>query len=152
VVSVAVVKALRAPLEPSFVRAVVGAAAEVPEVARRIEPDAEVTVRITGDRELRRLNRTFLGVDAATDVLAFPGDGPYLGDIALSWPAVVRQAASFGHPIEAEVAVLSVHGLLHLLGWDHASAAEERAMWDLTWRCLAAAGVGGVDRGRLAQR
>jgi probable rRNA maturation factor len=153
---VAVVKAVRAPVAPSFVRSVVVAAASVPEVAARADEvgsEVELTVRVTGDRELRRLNRAFLGVDAVTDVLAFPGgSGGYLGDIAVSWPAVGRQAASFGHSVEAELAVLCVHGLLHLLGWDHTSAAEERAMWDLTWRCLEAARVLGVARGRLAER
>ncbi len=99
---IAVVKAVRAPLAPARVRAVIQAAAAVPEVAARL-PDAdwELTVRISGDRELRRLNRRFLGEDHATDVLSFPtGDrepGAYLGDVVISWPAVTRQAGEFGH-------------------------------------------------------
>jgi probable rRNA maturation factor len=103
-----------------------------------------MTVRLTGDRELRRLNRDFLGEDHATDVVSFPsgdiGDG-YLGDLALSWPAVVRQAAQFGHPMEVEAALLCVHGLLHLLGWDHATAREELAMAALTLDSLARSGL-----------
>ena len=148
-----VVKAVRAPVASRFVRSVVVAAAGVVEVSAVGSDSSELTVRITGDRELRRLNRSFLGVDAVTDVLAFPaGSSGYLGDIAVSWPAVVRQAASFGHPPASELAVLVVHGFLHLLGWDHATAREERAMWAMTWRCLAAAGVRDVARGRLVQR
>ena len=115
---------------------------------------AGLTVRVTGDRELRRLNREYLGVDEATDVLSFPagdsapgarGGGPdedrYLGDLALSWPAVMRQAAAYGHGEEVEAALLVVHGFLHLLGWDHVTAAEEKEMTELTLRCLAESGI-----------
>ena len=79
-----VFKAVRAPLQPAYARAVLVGACSVPEVAARLAGrggEGEVCVRLTGDRELRRLNRSFLGEDHATDVLSFPsGDlGPYLG-------------------------------------------------------------------------
>ena len=149
---VEVVKAVRAPVAPAFLRAVLEAALEEPKVAAKVATAAkpagagaaELTVRITGDRELRRLNREFLGEDHATDVLSFPsGDvaGGYLGDLALSWPAVGRQAEAFGHPPDVEAALLSVHGLLHLLGWDHATPPEEREMTRLTLACLARSGL-----------
>ena len=144
---VAVVKAVRAPLAPAYLRGVLTAAIEEPGVAAavaRAGAAPEMTVRVTGDRELRRLNREFLGEDHATDVLSFPsGDlaGGYLGDLALSWPAVGRQAEQFGHPPETEAALLAVHGLLHLLGWDHATPAEEREMTRLTLACLARSGL-----------
>jgi probable rRNA maturation factor len=144
---VAVVKAVQAAVAPAFLRAVLRAAAEEPEVAARLPAppaEAELTLRITGDRELRRLNREFLDEDHATDVLSFPSGSPesgYLGDLALSWPAVTRQAVAFGHPPAVEAALLAVHGLLHLLGWDHATAAEERAMTALTMACLERSGL-----------
>ena len=152
--NVTVTRAVRAPLRTPWLRAVLVSAAAVPEVAARLPAEASLTVRVTGDRELRRLNREFLGEDAVTDVLSFPaGEGAaepgYLGDLAVSWPAVLRQAAEFGHPVEVEAALLCVHGLLHLLGWDHAGAAEEREMWRLTRVALAAAGVAEVAAGRL---
>jgi len=137
------VKAVRAPVAPAYLRAVLGSALEEPAVAAAAAPAGaapEMTVRVTGDRELRRLNREFLGEDHATDVLSFPsGDlaGGYLGDLALSWPAVTRQAVAFGHAPEVEAALLAVHGLLHLLGWDHATPPEEREMTRLTLACLA---------------
>ena len=140
---VAVVKAVRAPLAPAFLRGVLTAAIQESEVAAAAAPagaSPELTVRVTGDRELRRLNREFLGEDHPTDVLSFPsGDvaSGYLGDLALSWPAVGRQAEAFGHPPEVEAALLAVHGLLHLLGWDHASPTDEREMTRLTLACLA---------------
>lgn len=140
-----VVRAVRCPVRVAYLRAVLGAAWGVVGGAAA----GEVSVRITGDRELRRLNRSFLGIDEVTDVLSFPaGPGPYLGDLAVSWPAVRRQAAEHGHPEESELALLLVHGLLHLLGRDHASAPEERAMWAETRACLRAAGVA-IAPGRL---
>jgi probable rRNA maturation factor len=149
---VTVRKAVRAPVAPGFLRAVLRSAVAVPAVAAGLAPagDApELTLRVTGDRELRRLNRSFLGEDHATDVLSFPSGElahGYLGDLAISWPAVVRQAAAFGHDADAETALLAVHGLLHLLGWDHATPVEEREMTALTLACLEASGV------RLAPR
>jgi probable rRNA maturation factor len=138
-------KAVPAPVAPGFMRGVVAAALEEPAVSRRLYGGAlEVTVRVTGDRELLRLNRNFLGQSYPTDVLSFPSgerDSGYLGDIALSWPAVVRQAGEHGHSEDVEAALLVVHGLLHLLGWDHASPREERRMSRLTLACLGRAGI-----------
>lgn len=139
---VEVVKAVRSSVGAAFVRRVLVAAAAVVRV------DGAVTVRITGDRELRRLNRQFMGDDHATDVLSFPAGDGYLGDLAISWPAVERQALEHGHPVESELALLCVHGLLHLAGWDHASARDETEMWRVTRECLAAAGVS-LAAGRL---
>jgi probable rRNA maturation factor len=117
-------------------------AARLPEGSEGSEGAVEVAVRLTGDRELRRLNRSFLGHDEVTDVLAFPsGEAPHLGDIALSVPTATRQAASFGHGVEAEVALLCVHGFLHLLGWDHSSPGEAAEMNRLTVAALDGVGV-----------
>ena len=146
-------KAVPAPISARFIRTALAGAAGLPEVRARLPAGAELALRITGDRELRRLNRDFLGVDATTDVLSFGagagGPEPYLGDLALSWPAVRRQAAEFGHPEAVEAALLLDHGLLHLLGWDHATPAQEREMWRLMAAALVAAGVVGVAPGRL---
>jgi probable rRNA maturation factor len=148
---VRVVKAIPAPLTPAFLREVLTRAAEEPPLASRLgEEERELTVRVTGDRELRRLNKAFLGLDETTDVLSFPsGDRGYLGDLALSWPAVVRQAETFGHPPAVEAALLIVHGLLHLLGWDHADRSQAQEMDQLTQACLVRAGLPPVA-GRLA--
>jgi rRNA maturation RNase YbeY len=135
--AVEVVKALRAPVVPSFVRLVLTRAASIPEVGARLpEGTSTVAVRITGDRELRRLNQTYAGNDSTTDVLSFAGSGEHLGDLAISWETVVRQAAEFKHGPRTELALLSVHGLLHLLGWDHAAASERKEMVRLTVAAL----------------
>jgi probable rRNA maturation factor len=76
-------------------------------------------VRFTGDREMRRVNREFRGKDKATDVLSFPGEEEHVGDILISVPTARRQAAEAGHPVERELQVLLLHGLLHCMGYDH---------------------------------
>ena len=100
--------------------------------ARVPEGSSTLAVRITGDEEMAALNRRYAGEPHATDVLSFSGSRGHLGDIAISWPAVVRQAEQYGHDDATEAALLSVHGLLHLLGWDHATAAERKEMTRLT--------------------
>ncbi|HEV7518866.1 MAG TPA: rRNA maturation RNase YbeY [Thermoanaerobaculia bacterium] len=80
-------------------------------------------VRFASDREVRRVNRGFRGKDKPTDVLSFPGpagdvDG-HLGDILISLPTARRQAAAAGHPLERELRILLLHGVLHCLGHDH---------------------------------
>jgi len=132
-----VVKAVRGPVPPAFVRRVLVRSVGVPELAARLgDRPRTVAVRITGDEEMERLNRTFAGEAHATDVLSFGGEKEHLGDIAISWPAVERQAAQFGQAKEIELALLGVHGLLHLLGWDHAKASERKEMNRLTVAAL----------------
>jgi probable rRNA maturation factor len=114
----------------------------VAEVTLQLEgKSGEVTLVITGDPEIQRLNRDFLGIDAPTDVLAFsaqeigdsfvaaPEAGDYLGDVIVSYPRAVGQAAELGHPVGQEINLLVVHGVLHLLGYDHADEDEKEAMW-----------------------
>jgi rRNA maturation RNase YbeY len=142
VIQVEVVKAVRAPVRPAFVRSVLSAATRLPEIAARLPvTSSNVAVRITGDEEMRRLNRAYAGEDHATDVLSFEGSGEHLGDLAISWPAVERQAREHGHGGETELALLCVHGLLHLLGWDHSTGAENMEMTRVTKAALALSGV-----------
>ena len=76
---------------------------------------------LADDRELRRLNRQFLGKDYPTDVLSFPEPGPdeFLGELAISIERAKEQAKLLGHTIEEEIKILMLHGVLHLLGMDH---------------------------------
>jgi probable rRNA maturation factor len=141
-VEVDVVKAVRVPVPPAFVRGVIRGAARVPEVKARVPGGAaSVAVRLTDDAELRSLNSRFAAEEHTTDVLSFEGSGDHVGDIAISWPAVMRQAAEHGHSAESELALLCVHGFLHLLGWDHASPAENEEMTRLTLAALALSGI-----------
>jgi probable rRNA maturation factor len=111
-------------------------------------PDADLTLVLTDDEEIRALNRDFLGIDAPTDVLSFPADESdpetgrrYLGDIVISLPRAAEQAAAHGHAIEAEVQLLVVHGILHLLGHDHAEADEKKRMWAAQAQVLESLGI-----------
>ena len=136
------IKSVRAPVAHAFVRSVLERAASLPElVARLPEGTATVAVRLTSDRELRRLNREYAGNDSETDVLSFAGLDNHLGDVAISWPMVVRQSVEYGQPAVTEVGLLCVHGMLHLLGWDHISAAERREMSRLTVAALKLSGL-----------
>jgi probable rRNA maturation factor len=121
---------------------VIGRASALPEVMARL-PKGEITiaVRITGDNELRRLNEAYAGKDSVTDVLAFAGSGDHVGDLAISWAMVVRQASEHGHPPLTECGLLCVHGMLHLLGWDHSTAAERKEMTRLTVSALSLGGL-----------
>jgi len=79
-----------------------------------------MTVAIVSDARIRALNRQFRKKDTATDVLSFPSeDRGYLGDVVIASGVAARQAREAGHPLRTEVRVLALHGLLHLLGYDH---------------------------------
>jgi probable rRNA maturation factor len=96
-----------------------------------------LAILITDDDEVRAMNRQFLGIDEPTDVLSFPdeaddfivaeGGEPLLGDIAIAIETAARQARQAGHSLDAEVAHLLVHGILHLCGYDHVDNPEEAA-------------------------
>jgi probable rRNA maturation factor len=144
-----VVKALRAPVLPAFLRDVLQRAASVPEVEARLPPGtASVAVKLTTDEELRQLNRDYAGHDSVTDVLSFEGSGPHLGDLAISWPMVVRQAREHENSEQTELGLLAVHGLLHLLGWNHARGPERKEMNRLTRAALRLSGLD-LRRGRI---
>lgn len=79
-----------------------------------------VTVAVVTDARVRALNRQYRKKDKTTDVLSFPSDDPgYLGDIAIAAGVAARQAHTAGHSLATELRVLALHGLLHLLGYDH---------------------------------
>lgn len=100
--------------------------------------DTEVSILLTDDESIRILNRDYREIDAPTDVLSFSqtegeeitGDGNLLGDIVISVDTAQRQAKEQGHSLEEEMRMLLVHGLLHLLGYDHAEPEEEKAMFE----------------------
>lgn len=119
-----------------------------------IPPHAEVGVVFADDAYIRELNRDYRGIDAATDVLSFALDegeepavqgGPeetLLGDIVISLETAARQAEEFGHSLEREVAYLTVHGMLHLVGYDHEQEEDKAAMRRQEEHVLAAVGIG----------
>lgn len=118
--------------------------------------DSDLTIVLTDDKQIQHLNRDYLGIDAPTDVLSFPAsetDGsqldpetgsPYLGDILISLPYAAKSAERAGHPLEAEVQLLVVHGVLHLLGHDHAKVREKARMWKAQAEILQALGLGAI--------
>jgi probable rRNA maturation factor len=105
-------------------------------LARRVAGGRRFCCLLTGDAELRRLNRDFRGVDEPTDVLSFPSASPagQLGDIAISVERARDQARSHGHELGAEVRILLLHGLLHLLGHDHEIDRGKMRRLETRWR------------------
>lgn len=113
--------------------------------------DSDLTLVLTDDAQLHELNRDYLGVDAPTDVLSFPADEEdpetgirYLGDILISVPRAKQQAEAAGHPLQAEAQLLVVHGVLHLLGHDHAEADEKARMWQAQAEVMSKLGLGHI--------
>jgi probable rRNA maturation factor len=116
-------------------------------VVRDARLDRDVCVRICPASVSRELNRTYRGKDAPTNVLSFPadvelpGDEAPLGDLAICWDVVCREAAEQEKSVEAHLAHLTVHGLLHLLGHDHEAVDEAVAMEQIEIETLARLGI-----------
>lgn len=113
--------------------------------------DGDLTLVLTNDEQLHQLNREYLGVDAPTDVLSFPASEMdpvtgrcYLGDILISIPRAEAQARVANHPQVDEARLLVIHGVLHLLGYDHAEAKEKAKMWKAQGEILERLGLGHV--------
>ncbi|PPU91665.1 rRNA maturation RNase YbeY [Xanthomonas albilineans] len=113
--------------------------------------EADLAIRLVDQREGRALNQHYRGKDYATNVLSFPAelpDGlpkgirlPLLGDLVICAPVVAREAAEQGKPLNAHYAHLTVHGVLHLLGWDHEDDKEAEAMEQLEREILGELGL-----------
>jgi probable rRNA maturation factor len=127
--------------------------------------DGRLVIVVTDDDAVQTLNREYRMVDAATDVLSFAaqdvaGDAPelvlppelaaemrqYLGDVVIAYPYAARQAAHFGNSVAAELRLLTAHGVLHLLGYDHATSEDEAAMWAVQEQVLSAFGDAAIAR------
>ena len=116
----------------------------------RVHPMAELCIKAVDEATIAELNAQWMGKDGPTDVLAFPMDElrpglvdeepeeGVLGDLVLCPAVAVRQGATAGHGTEAELELLTVHGILHLLGYDHAEPEEHREMFGLQDQLLAA--------------
>lgn len=125
---------------------------ERPREAREVKgsarlADGDLTIVLSDDAHLQALNRQFLGIDAPTDVLSFTGGDAdpetgvdYLGDVIISYPRARLQASAGGHPLEEELQLLVVHGVLHLLGYDHADEQQKDEMWAVQAQVLESLG------------
>jgi probable rRNA maturation factor len=144
------------------VRRALSAAAELTGI------DFAVSLLVTDEKGIAELNRNFRNVDGPTDVLSFPAyqlSGPlsgggelpdaewqdgllFVGDIAISLERAGRQAKRLGHGIERETSFLALHGLLHLLGYDHMDARTEEEMTGMQRRVMERAGIGRESDGQ----
>ncbi|HEX8983881.1 MAG TPA: rRNA maturation RNase YbeY [Bryobacteraceae bacterium] len=121
-------------------------------LAARLETEVaggrHFTCLVTGDQELERLNRRFLGHDYPTDVLSFPAPAPdgFMGEIAISIDRAAEQAARYGHPLDAEIGILMLHGVLHLTGMDHERDRGRMARAERRFRRLLGLPAGLIER------
>ena len=111
-------------------------AAQITLQHRYQEDIPSLSIKITGEKEIQALNASYRGIDKATDVLAFEADyfdpdleSQYLGDVVISYPQAANQAVKRGHPIPSELQLLVIHGVLHLLGYDHDNPEGKEEMW-----------------------
>jgi probable rRNA maturation factor len=109
---------------------------------------SSLSLVISDDDHLRQLNQQFNDISEPTDVLSFPADlidpdinSPYIGDVVISYSRAKEQAANIGHSVEAELQLLVVHGVLHLLGHDHFDEQGKACMWSAQSEILAELGV-----------
>jgi len=122
---------------PTGVRLLVRRCCTAVLVHENFEGAAEVSVTFVNDEQIHRLNKEFRNIDRSTDVLSFPlgENGEYdinndtgaklLGDIVISIPHAIDQAERYGHTLQREIGFLTVHSMLHLLGYDHVNGGIE---------------------------
>jgi probable rRNA maturation factor len=113
----------------------------------------DVSIAVVSDRRMRALNRQFRGKDSATDVLSFPathvpGVSSFLGDIVIAAGVATRQAREAGHSVGTELKVLALHGLLHLMGYDHDTDDGKMARAEARLRKKAGLREGLIERAR----
>ena len=109
--------------------------------------NVDITIAFVTDEDIQSLNRSYRGIDSPTDVLSFSSeevdpdtDRLYLGDIIISLPRAAAQSQKAGHKLENEIQLLIVHGVLHLLGYDHSDPEEKKIMWQVQDEILASIG------------
>lgn len=110
---------------------------------------ASVNITVTDEKRIHELNLQFRNVDRPTDVLSFPAwDGSqfdvtdgFLGDIAICMQVAMKQANQYGHSLERELAFLTVHGMLHIMGYDHITPTQEKEMFDMQEEILKEMGL-----------
>jgi probable rRNA maturation factor len=128
------------------------ARAAMREFARRLQTEVAkgrvFDCLIADDTELRRLNRQYRRKDYATDVLSFPADesGQFIGDLAISFDRAREQAREFGHSTDDELRILMLHGVLHLVGYDHESDNGRMARAEKRWRAKLGLPAGLIER------
>jgi probable rRNA maturation factor len=112
----------------------------------------ELAIVLIGDEEIQQLNNQYLGIDTPTDVLSFSGGDidpetgkRYLGDIIISYPRAKSQAAARSGSESSELQLLVVHGILHLLGYDHAEELQKNEMWALQAQVLKELGLDSIN-------
>jgi probable rRNA maturation factor len=121
----------------------------VKHLFKTIEDNKTMDLILVDDETIKQLNKTYRHIDRSTDVLSFPDDtpdAPSLGDVFISVETAKRQAHTLGHSFAREIGFLSVHGYLHLKGYDHHTPEEEAKMIETQERILKNAGLERINQ------
>lgn len=135
---------LKINLEPSLVEK----ACQITLKETNTDAAPDLSVVITDNPQIRKLNKKFRKIDTESDVLSFPsyeidpdtGKG-YLGDIIISYTQALKQASLSNQPIENELQLLTIHGVLHLIGFDHTTQEDKTRMWEVQDKVLRILGI-----------
>ena len=138
--------------DPLFVHDTTGlAAAARAALAHESSAPGDVSIILTDEGRIREMNRSYAGTDSSTDVLSFadgeadPDSGRvYFGDVVICVPMAEAQARRADHPLVDELSLLTIHGVLHLLGHDHSQRVERQRMWAAQAEILSQLGLSGV--------
>ena len=113
--------------------------------------EADLSIVITDNSQIQAMNLQFRGIDSPTDVLSFPADfldpdtgQTYLGDVIISYPKCYAQAQSADHSVDQELTLLVIHGVLHLIGYDHNHIEGKKRMWSVQTDILKQLGYNGI--------
>ncbi len=143
-----IVVVVQDPFQEKISEQVLCIAAEAALQISGVSDSPSLSIRITDDAEMQDLNLRFRGIDKTTDVLSFGDDftdpdleSRYLGDVVISYPQAKNQANNLGHTAAEELQLLIIHGVLHLLGYDHGTETEKKRMWSLQGKVLKKIGI-----------
>lgn len=115
----------------------------IEQIFKLVEEPHEMNIIFLSNEAIREMNKTYRNIDKVTDVISFPDkEDDYVGDIFISLDRALEQASDYGHSIEREIGFLSVHGYLHLLGYDHHTDLEEKIMIEKQEEILKKANLG----------
>jgi probable rRNA maturation factor len=136
------------PFQAKISEQVLCTAAEAVLQISGVSDSPSLSIRITDDAEMQDLNLRFRGLDTTTDVLSFGEDftdpdleSRYMGDVVISYPQAENQANNRGHAAAEELQLLVIHGVLHLLGYDHGTETEKKDMWSIQGKVLDKIGI-----------
>ncbi len=102
----------------------------IKKILKKLKIKKDLSVAFVNEKEIKKLNKRYLKRNRATDVLSFPGENKFLGEIVICLPQAKKQAKKEKHPLIKEIKILIIHGILHLIGFDHQKEKDKKKMFE----------------------